>query len=100
VVDVRRVHGGAAALAAALCLLAPEAAAGSEPPKRTVPDYDGREDPPATAGEVALWVPRVVLFPLYLTSEYLIRRPIGWLISTAERNNWAPAIIEFFKFDP
>ncbi|HEX3593503.1 MAG TPA: hypothetical protein VHU80_00315, partial [Polyangiaceae bacterium] len=54
--------------------------------------------PPTTAGEVALWVPRVLLYPLYLTSEYLIRWPLGALITTAERNNWAPAIVDFFTF--
>jgi hypothetical protein len=68
------------------------------PPKRTLPDYDGRPDPPASAGEVALWVPRILLYPLYLTSEYLVRWPLGVLITTAERNNWAPAIVDFFTF--
>ena len=65
---------------------APAATRGPED-RRAVPDYDGRPEP-TTAGDIALWVPRVVLFPLYLVSEYLIRRPLGWLISTGEREHW------------
>lgn len=83
----------------ALALFAGTASAEeTAPPKRTLPDYDGRPDAPATAGEIALWVPRILLYPLYLTSEYLIRWPLGALITTAERNNWAPAIVDFFTF--
>lgn len=49
-------------------------------------------------GDVALWVPRVVLFPLYVVSEYVIRRPLGWLVSTAERERWPMLIIDFVTF--
>lgn len=67
-------------------------------PPRAVPDYDGRGEPPATAGSVALWVPRVLFAPFYFVSEFLIRRPLGWFISTAERNGWPDAIVDFFYF--
>lgn len=66
--------------------------------RRAVPDYDGRSEP-TTAGDVALWIPRVVLFPLYLVSEYVIRRPLGWLVSTAEREHWPALLIDFFTFE-
>ena len=56
---------------------------GGESPKRAVPDYSGRGEEPTTAGDVALWIPRVILSPLYFVSEYIIRRPLGWLITTA-----------------
>src|SRR5258708_14753976 len=73
----------------------------SEEPKRATPDYDGRgAGRPPTAGEVALWVPRVLLSPAYLVSEYVVRRPLGALITTAERNNWSTALIDFFTFGP
>lgn len=36
-----------------------------------------RDDPPV------LWVPRVLLAPLYLVEEYLLRRPLGAVISRA-----------------
>lgn len=76
------------------------AGSGAVSPKRAVPDYSGRGEPPTTAGDVALWIPRVILFPFYVVSEYVIRRPLGWLITTAERNQWPSAIRDFFVFGP
>ena len=72
---------------------------GGESPKRAVPDYDGRPDT-TTGGDVALWVPRIIFSPLYFVSEYVIRRPLGWLITTAEQNHWPTAIKNFFTFGP
>ena len=69
-------------------------------PKRALPNYDGRGEPPTSAADVALWIPRIVLAPLYLVSEYVIRRPLGWLITTAEQNQWPSAIRNFFLFGP
>jgi hypothetical protein len=62
----------------------PSAAVHESDAKRPVPDYDGRADEPATTGDVLLWFPRVVLFPLYLVSEFVIRRPIGALATVVE----------------
>jgi hypothetical protein len=73
------------------------AAAPSE--KRALPDYDGREDE-TTAGDVAIWVPRVALYPAYLASEYVVRRPIGALMTAAERNRWIQEVTAFFTFGP
>jgi hypothetical protein len=84
-------------------MLLPGAAAAADPgtsPKRQTPDYDGRPDPPPTAGEGALWIPRVLLFPPYVVSEYVIRRPLGALVTAAERNNWVGTVLDFFTFDP
>lgn len=74
-------------------------AAAAEAKKRALPDYDGRKEP-TTPGDVALWVPRVILSPLYLVSEYMIRRPLGALITAAERSNLPSAIYDFFTFGP
>jgi hypothetical protein len=38
--------------------------------------------------------------PLYLTSEFVIRRPLGALISTAERENVPTILYNFFAFGP
>jgi hypothetical protein len=65
--------------------------------ERELPDYDGRPES-TSAADVALWVPRVLLFPLYVVSEYVVRRPIGWLVSTAERERWPTLFIDFFTF--
>jgi hypothetical protein len=65
--------------------------------KRQVPDYDGHPNP-TTVGDVALWVPRLVLSPLYLLHEYVIRRPIGTLVTAAERSNLPKELYDFFTF--
>ena len=57
----------------------------ADQPDRELPDYYGREDPPPDAGDVLIWVPKVVLFPVYLVTEYLVRWPIGALATWVER---------------
>jgi hypothetical protein len=69
-------------------------------PKRPLPDYDGRGAAPPSTGEIALWVPRVILSPLYLTTEFLIRRPLGAAVSAAERANLPEVLYNFFAFGP
>jgi hypothetical protein len=69
-------------------------------PKRVLPDYDGRGTKPNTVGEDLLWVPRIIFSPVYLTTEYVIRRPIGAAISAAERSNLPQALYNFFLFGP
>ena len=69
-------------------------------PKRPLPDYDGRGSAPATPGEVALWIPRVLLSPLYFTTEWLIRRPLGAAVSAAERADLPNILYNFFAFGP
>jgi len=32
-----------------------------------------------------LWVPRILLSPLYLVSEFGVRRPLGWVVTTLEK---------------
>jgi hypothetical protein len=71
----------------------------ADPEKREVPNYDGREDQ-TTAGDVLLWVPRVILSPLYVVSEFVIRRPLGYLLTAAERAQLPSALYEFFTFGP
>jgi hypothetical protein len=68
-------------------------------PKRELPDY-GRPAEPTTPGDVALWVPRVILFPVFLVTEYVIRAPLGWAISGAERAGLPQTIYDFFTFGP
>ena len=67
-------------------------------PKREVPDYDGRGNPDADADSWALWIPRIVLSPLYLVNEYVLRRPLGALVSHAERERWADTVVGIFQF--
>jgi hypothetical protein len=65
-----------------------------------MPDYDGRGPAPTTGGEIGLWVPRVLLAPLYLPTEYLIRRPLGAAITAAERADLFHTLYNVFAFGP
>jgi hypothetical protein len=76
------------------------AVAEAAPPKRPIPDYDGRGTPAKTAADVALVPARIVLFPFWFTSEYVLRRPLGALVRTAEEKKWAAAILDLFALDP
>ena len=69
-------------------------------PKRTSPDYDGRGNVDVTSGNWALWIPRVVLLPVYAVNEYAIRRPVGAVVTFAERHHWVNAISDLFTFGP
>jgi len=71
-----------------------------ESPKRPVPDYDGRGPPPAKPGDAVLWVPRVVLSPAYLTTEYVLRRPLGVAVTAAEHADLPRKVYDFFTFGP
>ncbi len=70
------------------------------PPKDPVPDYDGRGNADAAAGSKALWIPRVVLFPLYAVNEYILRRPLGYFTRHAERKRWANSLQQLVTFGP
>jgi len=97
--DVPAAEPEAAAEPAAAAAPPASAAPGRGPDdERQRPDYDGRADP-TTASDVLLWVPRVVLFPLYVVTEYVLRAPFGWLVSTAERDKWPALFIDFFTFN-
>lgn len=56
---------------------------------RPVPDYDGRAEPGPTALEVLAWIPRVLFYPVHLVLEWIVRRPLGWILTTGERERWS-----------
>ncbi len=94
-----RLSTGCAALAlslAALTLVPPPPAQAVG--KRATPDYDGRGEAPMTAAEGLLWVPRILVSPLYLVSEYVLRRPLGFLITEAERTGLPHLLADLFTF--
>ena len=67
--------------------------------ERAVPDYDGRDEG-TSAGDVLIWVPRIVLSPLWLISEYVVRKPIGFLIAGAEQAHLPETLFALFTFGP
>ncbi|HTV25559.1 MAG TPA: hypothetical protein VMG12_42980 [Polyangiaceae bacterium] len=46
------------------------------------------------------WVPRVVLFPLYAASEFLVRRPLGLLVTFEEKYHWRERYHDLLTFGP
>lgn len=76
---------------------APDAYA--DDPKRPPQDYGG---PPTetTPGDVLVWPVRVVLFPLWLITEFVFRRPLGALVRAAEKGAWVEGFQDFFSFGP
>ncbi len=85
----------------------PEAQAGAlgeeplaEGERRPVPDYDGRPARGTDAEDVALWIPRVIFSPLYLVTEYVLRRPIGFVMTELERVEAFDWIYDLFTFGP
>jgi hypothetical protein len=48
-------------------------------------------------GEALLWIPRVILAPLYAINEYALRRPIYALIGSGERAHSMAYIERFFQ---
>jgi hypothetical protein len=79
---------------------APPADAKQPSPQRAVPDYSGRGPEPTTTGDVAIWVPRVILSPLYLVTEYVLRKPIGVLSTAAEKADLPRKTYDFFTYGP
>lgn len=77
-----------------------EPPAESLPKKRPVPDYDGRGEKPSRATDKLLWIPRILLAPLYLATEYLVRRPIGAVVTAIEKSKLAQRAIYVFTIGP
>ncbi|MFO0568540.1 MAG: BamA/TamA family outer membrane protein [Polyangiaceae bacterium] len=68
--------------------------------KRELPDYSGRGAEPTTVGDVLLWIPRVVFSPLYFVSEFLVRRPLGWVVASAEEQEIPQKVVDLLTFGP
>ena len=76
----------------------PDAPLPSGQRERARPEYDGRPDPGPTVGEALLWVPRVAFSPIYALTEYVIRKPVGFLVTEVEKARAWNIFIDFFTF--
>lgn len=65
-----------------------------------MPDYDGRGPDPSNDDGAGTWTARVLLSPLYFTSEYILRRPIGALLTLSEHADIPHKLYDFFAFGP
>lgn len=68
--------------------------------RREVPDYDSRPDPPPDEVDALLWIPRIITGPLYLFSEYVVRIPLGALVTWVEREGIVRFVEELLTFGP
>ena len=89
-----------ALLVVAAAALASSTAAAADPAKRPVQDYDGRPDAPTDTSNALLVAPRVLFAPIYLATEYLVRRPVGAAVIEAERADLPHELYDFFTFGP
>ncbi len=70
------------------------------PPPRAVPDYDGRGEPPTTAGDVLRGVGRVLLFPVRVVVDYGVRWPLGYLVRKVEHSRAFLSAIRYVFLQP
>jgi len=77
---------------AAILLTGSPAVAGE---KRPVPHYDGRPD---AGGDGAIWIPRVLLAPLWLVYEFLVRIPIGAAVTAIEESATTQRAVHVLTF--
>ena len=66
--------------------------------KRPLPSYEGRDEAPPDAGEVLVWIPRILLYPVHLTLEYLVRWPIVGALTLIEKYHVLENIERIFTF--
>lgn len=84
----------------------PAAASPAPSPEHDPPLPPGEQQRPLPEGfepprdEPWLWPPRVVLFPLYAASEFLVRRPLGLLVTFEERYHWRQRYHDLLTFGP
>ncbi|HJL16352.1 MAG TPA: hypothetical protein RMH99_11890 [Sandaracinaceae bacterium LLY-WYZ-13_1] len=67
--------------------------------ERERPDYDGRGLPPRDPADDVLWIPRIVFAPFYVISEFVLRRPLGWLVTEIERSGLFDEFFDFFTWE-
>jgi AAA family ATP:ADP antiporter len=70
------------------------------PPKRELPDYDGRGGDSQQEDGAGTWTARITLAPIYAVWEYGVRRPWGATVAGAERAGVPATLYDFFAFGP
>lgn len=75
---------------------APPIAAGE---RRPIPDYGRPPPPPPTAREAFLWVPRTLLLPARLTTEYVLVQPTMAFVRWGDEHYVFRRIYDFFTWD-
>ncbi|MEM1417189.1 MAG: hypothetical protein AAGH15_19985, partial [Myxococcota bacterium] len=67
--------------------------------RREVPDYDGRGGPTRRVYH-ALWPVRILLFPAWVVTEFVLRRPLAYAVTGVERNDLITKANDALHFGP
>ena len=89
-------HSGTPPLPPRQLQLPPRSAPDGE--RRPLPSYDGRPPASLSAGEVLIWIPRGLLYPVHLLLEYGVRWPITQGVTFAEKHYLIPRIQRLFTW--
>lgn len=77
-----------------------DSARAEQSPKRTLPNYDGLGRPDAKPDNVGTWLARILLSPLWFTTEYGMREPAGAMTKGVEKGDLATRVYNTFTFGP
>jgi hypothetical protein len=69
-------------------------------PKRDLPNYDGLGRPDAKPDNVGTWLARILLSPLWFTTEYTLREPAGAMTKAVEKHDIPTRVYDAFTFGP
>jgi len=72
---------------------------GAPSAERVAPNYDGRASEAPDAGRILIWIPRVILYPVHLVFEYLLRWPFVNAITFLEKYKVIDRVINFLTWD-
>lgn len=77
--------------------LPPESAPRGE--TRPLPNYDGRDAEQTDAGDVLIWIPRTIFFPVHAVLEWGVRWPLVSMVTTAEEHHLAERVVGVLTWD-
>ena len=68
--------------------------------KRPLPNINPGKKESLSLKDLSLAPLRAIFYPLYLITDYGIRKPIGSLATIAEKDKWYNHYVDFFSFGP
>ncbi len=71
----------------------------SEPgEERRLPLYEGRRPPATEATDALIWVPRVLFSPVWLVTEFVLRRPLIFAVTGIEESQLIDRFVDALTF--
>lgn len=74
------------------------AADAHEAEHRAPASYSGREAPATDAGDVLIWVPRTLFAPVWLLTEFVLRRPLIYTVTRLEEGRVIDRFVDALTF--